>query len=72
MTNQLMKTCRDCYAGCISLDFGTVSCLKHKDIFMPEAANYCKFYKSTSIKEIPLWRELIKGFKGKVLRRFYK
>jgi hypothetical protein len=39
---------------------------------MPEAANYCKFYKSTSAKEIPLWHELVKGFKGKVLRRFYK
>ena len=72
MTNQLMKTCRDCYFGVTSLDFGTVSCLKYKDILMPELANDCGYYRSTSIKEILLWHELLIGFKGKVLRRFYK
>jgi len=71
MTNQLMKTCRDCYFGVTSLDFGTISCLKYNDILPPEAANYCKRYRSTSIKEVPLWRELVKGFKGKLMRRFY-
>ena len=72
MTKLLMKSCRDCYYGVISLNFGTVSCLKHKEILMPEWANDCKFYRSTSEKEIPLWREMIKGFKGKLMRRFYK
>ena len=67
----MMKTCRDCYYGVTSLNFGTISCLKYKDIFMPEWANWCKAYKSTSLKETPLWRKLVKGFKGKLMRKFY-
>lgn len=63
MTNQLMKTCRDCFYGCISFGFGSVSCLKYKDIYMPEVANWCYFYNSTSEKEFPLWLELVEGFK---------
>jgi hypothetical protein len=68
----LMKTCRDCYYGVASLDFGTVSCLKYKDIFNLDKANDCKFYRSTSARWTLTWRDMVKGFKGKVLRKFYK
>ena len=59
----IMKSCRDCYYGCISFDFGIVSCLKYRDLYYPEQANICKYYESTSIKEAQLWRVLIETYK---------
>jgi len=67
----IMKTCRDCRYGCTGLETGIISCLKMKDLFYAEQANICKHYKSTSARLIPLWRELVKDFKGKLMRRFY-
>lgn len=50
LQTMIMKSCRDCYYGCISFDFGIVSCLKMKDLFYPEEANVCLFYDSMSLK----------------------
>jgi hypothetical protein len=68
----LMKSCRDCYYGiAVSLGWGYVSCMKYNDYYKPEKANDCKFYKSTSAKWTLTWREMVKDFKGKLMRKFY-
>ncbi len=64
LQTMIMKSCRDCYYGCISFDFGIVSCLKMKDLFYPEEANVCLFYNSKSEKETPLWKEIADYFKS--------
>jgi len=58
----LMKTCRDCYYGFTSLNFGTISCMKKKVVLRPEQANICDFYRSMSKKEILLWKNIMKDF----------
>lgn len=59
MKQAIMLTCRDCRYGVTGLETGSISCLKLKEITVPEMANKCPFYDSISKKEWS-WRDIIK------------
>lgn len=56
---QIMLTCRDCRYGFTGLEWGIISCMKFKELFNPDAANYCGYYDSISKKEWT-WRDILK------------